>query len=138
VARAKFNSYTLQGWLKGTNVGNGYSATVVDSSGSYCPPGSALPSQVVDSRPESNALPLYSATGPFRLLEGSEYDAARKLANETILSLRRSNPDMFKGLQIHEIHPVKFGGSPTELSTPSAHAQYTNFWNALMRGIKKP
>jgi hypothetical protein len=82
-------------------------------------------------------------TGPFRLLEGSEYDAARKLANETNLSLRRADPDMFKGLQIHEIQPVKFGGSPTELSnklflTPSAHAQYTNFWNALMRGIKKP
>ena len=55
-------SYTLQGWLKGTNVGNGYSATVIDSSGSYCPPGSALPNEVVDSRASSGAPTLYEAT----------------------------------------------------------------------------
>jgi hypothetical protein len=80
-------------------------------------------------------------TGPFRLLEGAEYTSARNLANSTNAAMRRANPEMFKGLQIHEIHPVKFGGSPTDLSnkiflTPSQHAQYTNFWNALMRSTK--
>lgn len=80
-------------------------------------------------------------TGPFRLLEGAEYTSARNLANSTNAAIRRANPEMFKGLQIHEIHPVKFGGSPTDLSnkiflTPSQHAQYTNFWNALMRSTK--
>jgi len=80
-------------------------------------------------------------TGPFRLLEGAEYTSARNLANSTNAAMRRANPEMFKGLQIHEIHPIKFGGSPTDLSnkiflTPSQHAQYTNFWNALMRSNK--
>jgi len=80
-------------------------------------------------------------TGPFRLLEGAEYTSARNLANSTNAAMRRANPEMFKGLQIHEINPVKFGGSPTNLSnkiflTPSQHAQYTNFWNALMRSTK--
>jgi hypothetical protein len=62
VARAKFNSYTLQGWLKGTNVGNGYNTTVMDSSGSYCPAGSALTNAVVDSRVSSGAPTIYQAT----------------------------------------------------------------------------
>jgi hypothetical protein len=80
-------------------------------------------------------------TGPFRLLEGAEYISARNLANSTNADMRRANPEMFKGLQIHEINPVKFGGSPTDLSnkiflTPSQHTQYTNFWNALMRSNK--
>ena len=52
--------------------------------------------------------------------------------------LRRSNPEFFEELQIHEIQPVKFNGSPTALPnkmflTPFEHAQYTNFWNSLMR-----
>ncbi len=80
-------------------------------------------------------------TGTYRLLEGAEYTSARSLANSTNASMRRANPEMFKGLQIHEIKPVKFGGSPTDLSnkiflTPTQHSQYTNFWNALMRSNK--
>jgi RHS repeat-associated protein len=55
-------SYTLQGWLKGTNVGNGYSAVVMDSSGSYCAPGSALTNEVVDSRVSSGGPTVYQAT----------------------------------------------------------------------------
>lgn len=80
-------------------------------------------------------------TGQFKLLEGTEYTSARNLANSTNAAIRRANPEIFKGLQIHEIHPVKFGGSPTDISnkiflTPSQHAHYTNFWNTLMRKIK--
>jgi hypothetical protein len=79
--------------------------------------------------------------GPFRLLEGAEYTAARNLANSTNASLRNSNPEFFKGLQIHEIQPVKFGGSPSLFSnklflSQPEHIQYTNFWNALMRSNK--
>jgi hypothetical protein len=55
-------SYTLQGWLKGTNVGNGYNAVVMDSSGSYCPAGSALANEVVDSRISSGGPTVYQAT----------------------------------------------------------------------------
>ena len=80
--------------------------------------------------------------GPFRLLEGVEYDSARKLANSTNAALRRANPNLYKGLQIHEIHPVKFNGSPVQLSnkvflTPAEHARYTTFWNRMMRNINK-
>ncbi|RAW00574.1 DUF6443 domain-containing protein [Pseudochryseolinea flava] len=77
-------------------------------------------------------------SGPFRLLEGAEYSSARKLANSTNAALHKANNELLRGLQIHEIHPVKFGGSPTDLSnkiflTPAQHLQYTNFWNSLMR-----
>ena len=63
------------------------------------------------------------------------------LANSINAGLRRSNPEFFEGLQIHEIQPVKFNGSPTALPnkmflTPFEHAQYTNFWNSLMRSAK--
>ncbi|PUZ19296.1 hypothetical protein DCM91_20740 [Chitinophaga costaii] len=86
-------------------------------------------------------------TRPFRLLEGAEYTSARNLANSTNAAMRRANPEMFKGLQIHEIQPVKFGGSPTGLSnkiflTPSQHAQYNTKMDdaenpADARGIRK-
>ncbi len=80
--------------------------------------------------------------GPFRLLVGKEYTAARNLANTTNAAMRRADPVKFSGLQIHEINPVKFGGSPTDPANkiflrPSEHAQYTNFWNSLMRGNNK-
>ena len=81
-------------------------------------------------------------SGPFRLLEGVEYTSARSLANSTNAAMRRANPSLYKGLQIHEIHPVKFGGSPTSLPnkiflTPAQHAPYTKFWNNMMRNINK-
>jgi RHS repeat-associated protein len=85
----------------------------------------------------------FKPSGPFQLLEGADYQAARTLANQTNAALRDANPELLKGYQIHEIQPVKFGGSPTNLSnkillTPAEHAQYTNYWNAMMRSINKP
>jgi RHS repeat-associated protein len=76
--------------------------------------------------------------GPFGLLEGAEYDAARKAANEANAALRRADPAKYAGKQIHEIQPVKFGGSPTDPAnkiglTPRQHAKYTTFWNRLQR-----
>ncbi|MDC3984391.1 FG-GAP-like repeat-containing protein [Polyangium jinanense] len=80
-------------------------------------------------------------TGPFRLLEGAEYQAAREAANKANVALRAADPARHAGKQIHEIHPVKFGGSPTAPAnkvalTPSEHAKYTTFWNRLMRDIQ--
>jgi len=54
-------------------------------------------------------------TGPFIILEGDEYINARKLANNTNANLHKMNEN-YVGMQIHEIHPVKFGGSPTDLN----------------------
>lgn len=80
-------------------------------------------------------------SGPFRLLEGSEYTTARNLADKTNRAIHKSNPQL-KGYEIHEIHPVKFGGSPTDMSNktflkPTQHAPFTNFWNELMRNINQ-
>jgi RHS repeat-associated protein len=79
--------------------------------------------------------------GPFRLLEGSEYQDARNAADQINRAIRNANPDLLEGLHIHEIQPVKFGGSPTDLFnkillTPAEHIEYTNYWNAMMRAIK--
>jgi hypothetical protein len=51
-------------------------------------------------------------TGPFRLIEGAEYDSARSAANSANRTIRQADPDTYAGQQIHEIQPVKFGGTP--------------------------
>jgi|SRR5712664_1115798 len=48
-------------------------------------------------------------SGPFRLLKGADYDAARAAANNANRAMHQADPSL-NGLQIHEIHPVKFGG----------------------------
>jgi hypothetical protein len=78
--------------------------------------------------------------GPFRLLEGAEYDAARAQANAANQAMHQANPAL-NGLQLHEIQPVKFGGSPTDPLnkiplTPQQHAPATTWWNQLQSGIE--
>ena len=78
-------------------------------------------------------------SGPFRLLEGAEYDAARKAANNANKAIHAANPSL-KGMQIHEIHPVKFGGSPTSpankiVLTRAQHDPVTAWWNQLSRNL---
>ncbi|MBS1910958.1 MAG: hypothetical protein JST22_03135 [Bacteroidetes bacterium] len=78
--------------------------------------------------------------GPFRLIEGEEYATARKAANAANRKIHRDNPSM-KGLEIHEIHPVKFGGDPVGPSnkmplTRAEHTVVTNWWNLLQRNIQ--
>ncbi|PFE05273.1 hypothetical protein COE15_05615 [Bacillus cereus] len=73
--------------------------------------------------------------------EIEEYNQARKAANSANRKIHRENPE-FKGKQIHEIHPVRYGGSPTDLAnkiplSPPEHYQYNNYWNRLMRELKK-
>ena len=79
--------------------------------------------------------------GPFIVLEGEDYSVARDKANSTNSQLHRQNHS-YQGLQIHEVHPVKFGGSPTELSnkvylTPKEHAKFTVWWNRLLRQMNE-
>jgi YD repeat-containing protein len=80
--------------------------------------------------------------GPFRLIQDSEYNAARSAANNANRALRRTDPGAFAGRQVHEIHPVKFGGSPTNLGnkiplSPQLHYQVTTWWNAVMRSVSQ-
>ena len=49
--------------------------------------------------------------GPFRLIQGEEYQAARNAANQANRKMHSGDPSLV-GKQIHEIHPVKFGGDP--------------------------
>jgi hypothetical protein len=54
---------------------------------------------------------LPKPNGPFRLIEGTEYDTARSAANQANQAnqaLHAADPSL-KGMQIHEIQPVKFG-----------------------------
>jgi hypothetical protein len=81
-------------------------------------------------------------SGPLRILEGDEYDAARKLANKTNQAIRRANPEYFKGLEIHEIQPIKFGGSPTDINNkifldPQNHYEFSIFWDNLKNELRK-
>ena len=90
-----------------------------------------------DGYPSNGIKPI----GPFRLLEGDEYETARKAANAANDAMHKADPSL-QGLDIHEIQPVKFGGSPTDPANKiylsrSVHSQYTVFWNRMMRSIKK-
>jgi RHS repeat-associated protein len=74
---------------------------------------------------------------PFRVLEGAEYQAARQAANRANRALHKADPSL-AGKQIHEVKPVKFGGSPTALENKvplprSEHRDLTNWWNAFLR-----
>ena len=52
-------------------------------------------------------------TGPFRLLEGAEYEAARTAANMANRTIRKQQRLGGKPFDVHEVQPIKFGGSPT-------------------------
>ena len=52
--------------------------------------------------------------GPVRLIDGYEYEAARKAANAANNKIRKTNKLKGKTVDVHEIKPVKVGGSPTD------------------------
>ncbi len=80
--------------------------------------------------------------GPFRLIEGDEYETARNAANAANRALSREMDFKNKFIDIHEITPVKFGGSPTNITNKifidrAFHQQQvTPFWNYIMKSIK--
>jgi hypothetical protein len=65
---------------------------------------------------------------------------ARAEANAANRALHQADP-FLNGLQLHEIQPVKFGGSPTDPLnkiplTLQQHSPATTWWNQLQRSIK--
>ena len=82
--------------------------------------------------------------GPFRLLEGTEYQEARAAANAANGKLHSSYPE-FGGYDLHEWHPIKMGGSPTAINNKyplsrAEHKPYTDFWNGIRdfaKGIRR-
>lgn len=82
-------------------------------------------------------------SGPFRLLGNAEYQAARKAANSANKALRKDQGLVGnKTIDIHEIQPVKFDGSPTDAANKigldrTLHRQeVTPWWNALQRALE--
>ncbi|PJE04638.1 MAG: hypothetical protein CK427_02370, partial [Leptospira sp.] len=80
---------------------------------------------------------LPKPSGPFKILDGVEYDNARKAANNANAKIHRNNPDV-KGMDIHEIQPVKFNGSPIDPENKiplkrSEHSKVTSWWNKFQK-----
>lgn len=81
--------------------------------------------------------------GPFRLLDDAEYASAHRSADVINNSLRDQYGLRGSGLDIHEVHPVKFGGSPTDLGNKvlleqEYHRQVvTPWWNQLQRELER-
>jgi hypothetical protein len=78
-------------------------------------------------------------TGPFVMLEGADYAAAREAANRVNAAMHRADPAL-RGMHIHEVQPVKFGGSPIDPSnkialSPPVHWSVTSWWNQLARSF---
>ncbi|MBK4994607.1 filamentous hemagglutinin N-terminal domain-containing protein [Pseudomonas sp. S37] len=79
--------------------------------------------------------------GPFRLLEGAEYNAARDAANKANRTIRREQGLIGQPVDVHEINPVKFGGSPTDagnklvLPRDVHRKQVTPWWNQLQKDL---
>ncbi len=130
-------------------------------SGSVVPGGPPLPSAAgqpgraaTEAPPEAFPKGSFSITdwtgyptclpkpdGPFRILTGDEYSAARDAADNANRAIHASDPSL-AGVPIHEIQPVKFGGDLRDLLnkiplTPSQHAILNIWWSRLQRNLNK-
>lgn len=81
--------------------------------------------------------------GPFRLLEGAEYNAARNAANKANREIRKDQGLVGVRVDVHESNPVKFGGSPTDINNKEIlprdvhRQQVTPWWNKLQKDLGK-
>jgi len=92
-----------------------------------------------DGYPNIQGVP--KPAGPFRLLEGQEYKDARVSANNANDAIKQKYPQT-RGYDIHEIHPIKFGGSPTDINNKillfkPEHYKFSSFWLKMQRQIEK-
>jgi len=80
--------------------------------------------------------------GPFKLIAGDEYAAARTAADKANGRLRVNLNLRNSGVDIHEVIPVKFGGSPTNINNKifiqknPTHIQLNNFWKRVQRNVE--
>lgn len=74
-------------------------------------------------------------------MEDAEYDAARAAANRANAGIRSEQGLVGKPVDVHEIQPVKFGGSPTDSTNKvilprDIHRQQVTPWrNQLQNGL---
>ncbi len=89
--------------------------------------------------PEGVARP----TGPFRLLPDEEYEVSRRAANAANQAYRQTSPDITRAQQVHELHPVKFGGHPTDpankvvVDYDPTHKALNRFWRRLQGYVEE-
>ena len=79
-------------------------------------------------------------TSPVNLITGAEYEPNRAAANSANRAIHQADPSI-SPQQIHEIQPVKFGGSPANPANkmavePSLHYQLNTWWKDLQRYIE--
>jgi len=80
--------------------------------------------------------------GTMRLLQGAEYTAARRAADTTNNKLRKGFGLKRIKVDVHEIQPVKFNGSPTDptnkmlLPRDLHRQQVTPFWDELLDDLE--
>jgi len=80
-------------------------------------------------------------SGTVRLIEGAEYNAARKAANGANRIIRQQNNLKGQPVEVHEVKPIKFGGSATNPANKviidrSLHRQQiTPWWNQLQKDV---
>lgn len=89
-------------------------------------------------------VPVPDKNKVWTLLEGDEYNSARDSANTFNRNMRSADSYYANnGLEIHEIEPVKMGGSPTDINNKTAiqsqvHRRYvTPWWNKIRDEVKK-
>jgi RHS repeat-associated protein len=80
-------------------------------------------------------------SGPFRLIEGAEYSKARATANAANRAIHGADSSL-AGKEIHEIQPIKVGGSPTSPANkialaPKTHRVVTSWWNNLINTLQR-
>ena len=79
-------------------------------------------------------VPVPDQNKVWTFLEGDEYNSARDSANIFNRNMRAADPYYANnGLEIHEIEPVKMGGSPTDINNKTAiqsqvHRRYVTPW----------
>ncbi len=78
--------------------------------------------------------------GPFRILHGKEYTLTFEEMNRFNRRLHNADESL-RGLDFHEIHPVKFGGEPTDptnkiLLSRTVHLQFVKWWNKKLYELK--
>jgi RHS repeat-associated protein len=79
-------------------------------------------------------------TGQFTVRSGDDLETARETANTINRRLHIEAGDDLSGYHIHEILPVKFGGSPTDLENKIAlpadmHYELNSWWYRLQRDL---
>ena len=89
-------------------------------------------------------VPVPDQNKVWTFLEGDEYNSARDSANIFNRNMRAADPYYANnGLEIHEIEPVKMGGSPTDINNKTSiqsqvHRRYvTPWWNKIRDEVKK-